>query len=505
MDEKWQVLIPESRLKERVKQLAEEISAEYKGKELTIVAILSGSLIFLGDLVKSLAVDVRTQVIKAASYGNGMRPQGEVTLETPANTGRPYGRGEIDVAGKEVLILDDIVDTGRTLEAVQKFLRNLGPKSLKTCALLSKPARRKVAVKIDFLGFEIEDKFVVGYGLDYAGKYRNLPFIAALEKESNVGRGESSVSSDGGPPEPARPSRGFTARGLYGQGRRPARAGALRPGTADGRRRTLLPLLIVLALLSFCGCAKDEERKLRLATTTSVENSGLLDAFLPEFERKFAVKVQVTAVGTGRALELARAGDSDVVIVHAPGAEQDFLKKGFGINRETICYNYFLILGPPSDPAGAEDAKTAQEAFLKIAESNALFISRGDNSGTHTREKKIWQTAGIKPEGHWYLETGQAMGPSLLIADEKRAYTLSDRATYLSYKNKLELVPHYSSPDEILYNPYSIIATNPAKHSGINYKDTLTLINWLTSEEGQRLITEYLLDKQVLFYPYEDS
>ena len=171
MEEEWQVLIPESRLKERVKGLAEEISTEYEGKELTIVAILSGSLIFLSDLLKSLALNVRTEVIKAASYGTGMRPQAEVTLET---------RREIDVVGKEVLILDDIVDTGRTLEAVQKFLRGLRPKSLKTCALLSKPARRQIAVDIDFLGFEIEDRFVVGYGLDYAGKYRNLPFIAAL-------------------------------------------------------------------------------------------------------------------------------------------------------------------------------------------------------------------------------------------------------------------------------------------------------------------------------------
>ena len=137
MNEKWQVLIPESRLKERVKELAEKISAEYKGKELTIVAILSGSLIFLSDLLKFLAVDAKIEVIKAASYGNGMRPQGEVALETP---------GEIDVAGQEVLILDDIVDTGRTLEAVQKFLRGLRPQSLKTCALLSKPARREVTL-----------------------------------------------------------------------------------------------------------------------------------------------------------------------------------------------------------------------------------------------------------------------------------------------------------------------------------------------------------------------
>jgi hypoxanthine phosphoribosyltransferase len=171
MEGNWQVVIPQSRLQERVKQLAEEISAAYQGKELTIVAILSGSLIFLGDLMKSLSLDVRIEVIKAASYGNGMRPQGEVRLETP---------GKIDSAGQDVLILDDIVDTGRTLEAVQKFLEVARPTSLRTCALLSKSARREAAVKIDFLGFEIEDRFVVGYGLDYAGKYRNLPFIAAL-------------------------------------------------------------------------------------------------------------------------------------------------------------------------------------------------------------------------------------------------------------------------------------------------------------------------------------
>ena len=260
-------------------------------------------------------------------------------------------------------------------------------------------------------------------------------------------------------------------------------------------------LLGVLMLCSFCGCAKDKERTLRLATTTSVENSGLLDKLLGEFERKFAVEVQVTAVGTGRALELATAGDSDVVIVHAPDAEEEFLRSGFGTNRETIAYNYFLILGPPSDPAAAGEAKTPQEAFLRIARNKALFISRGDNSGTHIREREIWQKAKSEPEGHLLLESGQAMGPSLLIADEKKAYTLSDRATYLGYKKKLELMPLYSGHDEILYNPYSIIATNPAKRKGINHKDALALINWLISEEGQRLIGEYRLDNEVLFHP----
>ena len=183
MHENWQVVIPEKRLKARVKELAEEISAYYRGKELTVVAILSGSLIFLGDLVKSLSLDVKIEVIKATSYGNGMRPQGEVRLETP---------GKMTAAGQDVLILDDIVDTGRTLEAVQKFLRARRPKSLKTCALLSKPARREVSVKVDFLGFEIEDRFVVGYGLDYAGKFRSLPFIAALPDPSLVIRHSSS-------------------------------------------------------------------------------------------------------------------------------------------------------------------------------------------------------------------------------------------------------------------------------------------------------------------------
>ena len=263
----------------------------------------------------------------------------------------------------------------------------------------------------------------------------------------------------------------------------------------------LLPLLIVLALLSHCDCAKDKERKLRLATTTSVENSGLLDTLLAEFEQEFAVLVQVTAVGTGRALELASAGDCDLVLVHAPEAEKEFIKTGFGTNREPLMFNYFLILGPPFDPAGVKEAKTSQEAFLKIAKHKALFISRGDNSGTHIREKKIWEEAGVKGERQWYLESGQAMGPTLLIADEKNAFTLSDLATYLSYKKKLELVPLYWQHDEILYNPYSIIATNPAKHKGINHKDALALINWLTSEEGQRLIGEYRFNNEALFHP----
>ncbi|KPJ58588.1 MAG: hypothetical protein AMS15_08080 [Planctomycetes bacterium DG_23] len=259
--------------------------------------------------------------------------------------------------------------------------------------------------------------------------------------------------------------------------------------------------LAILVLCSFCGCAKEEKRHLRLATTTSVENSGLLNVLLPEFEQRYGVKVQVVAVGTGRALELASAGDADAVLVHAPGAEEEFVNSGLGINRRTICFNYFLILGPPTDPAGAEDAETAQQVFLRIAESKSPFVSRGDNSGTHIKEKAIWHKAGLKPEGQWYLETGQGMGPSLLIADEKKAYILSDRGTYLSYKKKLELVPLYSGPDETLYNPYSIIATNPAKQASVNYEDALALINWLASDEGQSLIGEYRLDNQVLFHP----
>jgi tungstate transport system substrate-binding protein len=260
-------------------------------------------------------------------------------------------------------------------------------------------------------------------------------------------------------------------------------------------------LLGIWILCSFCGCAQEKERKLRLATTSSVENSGLLDTLLPEFERKYGVKVQVMAVGTGRALELASAGDADVVIVHAPEAEQKFLKSGFGINRKTLFFNYFLLLGPPSDPIGTKESQSAQAAFVKIAESESLFVSRGDNSGTHIKEQQIWQKAALKPKGPWYLETGQGMGPSLLIADEKKAYILSDRGTYLSYQKKLEIEPVYAGQDEILYNPYSIIATNPAKQASVNYDDALTLINWLASDEGQSLVGEYRLDNQVLFHP----
>lgn len=240
-----------------------------------------------------------------------------------------------------------------------------------------------------------------------------------------------------------------------------------------------------------------------MSTTTSTENSGLLDVLLPPFEKQFNVTVDVIAVGTGKALKLGENGDVDIVLVHARAAEDAFVAKGFGVNRRDVMYNDFVIVGPPKNPAKINQNDPARQAFQKIAESSSPFASRGDDSGTHKKEKQIWNQANITPAGTWYLETGQGMGQTLTIAHEKMAYSLTDRGTYTAYKDKIDLVILCQS-DQLLFNPYGIIAVNPTRHPHVKYTYALALIDWITSPNAQQIIAEFKNNGEVMFYPVRD-
>jgi tungstate transport system substrate-binding protein len=242
------------------------------------------------------------------------------------------------------------------------------------------------------------------------------------------------------------------------------------------------------------------QEHLRLATTTSTENSGLLGYLLPTFEKAFNLKVDVVAVGSGQALKLAENGDADVVLSHAPSLEEPFVASGFGVNRRGVMYNDFVIVGPPADPAGIKGMPSATAALKTLADKQATFLSRGDESGTHVKEKELWAAAGITPSGAWYRSAGVGMGQLLQMADETRGYTLTDRGTYLSRKQKGDLVILVEN-DTALFNPYSLIATNPARYPTAKYIAAMQLIAWMTSVEGQKQIASYQIDGKTLFVP----
>jgi len=231
--------------------------------------------------------------------------------------------------------------------------------------------------------------------------------------------------------------------------------------------------------------------RLILATTTSTQDSGLLDVILPDFRQQFGVDVDVIAVGTGQALQIGKDGNADVLLVHARAQEDAFMADGHGARREDVMYNDFVIVGPESDPAGIKGLATAAEAFKKIADSNATFISRGDNSGTHSKELAIWKQLDMEPSGAWYLSAGQGMGEVLTMTNEQQAYTLSDRATYLARtKQGLDLIVLVEK-DKILLNPYGIISVNPAKGPQINADLADKFVDWIISLPVQQMIAEY--------------
>jgi tungstate transport system substrate-binding protein len=257
--------------------------------------------------------------------------------------------------------------------------------------------------------------------------------------------------------------------------------------------------LLLLAVL--CTGAMAVEH-LKLSTTTSTDNSGLLAAILPAFEKQNNCKVDVIAVGTGKALKHAENGDVDVTLVHARSKEDKFVAAGFGVNRRDVMYNDFVIIGPAKDPAGLKGAKTVAEAMAKIAAAKAPFVSRGDDSGTHTMEKSLWKSAGVAPKGDWYIEAGRGMGEVITMANERQGYTLTDRATYIAYKDKIELPIVYQG-DENLFNPYGVIAVNPKRHPHVNYDLAMAFIAYLTSNEGQKAIADFKVKGQQLFFIYE--
>jgi tungstate transport system substrate-binding protein len=239
---------------------------------------------------------------------------------------------------------------------------------------------------------------------------------------------------------------------------------------------------------------------LRLATTTSTENSGLLGYLLPVFEKESGVPVHVIAVGTGKALRIARAGDVDVVMVHARPAEEKFVAAGHGVGRREIMYNDFVIVGPKDDPAKLSGSAGVADALRKTASSHSRFVSRGDDSGTHKKELALWELSGVAPAGEWYLEAGQGMGKVLQMASELGAYTMTDRGTWLAYRGNLELAILVQG-DPPLFNPYGVIAVNPQRHAHVNYGGATALIDWLSSPKAQAMIARYTIDGEVLFHP----
>ena len=258
--------------------------------------------------------------------------------------------------------------------------------------------------------------------------------------------------------------------------------------------------LVLFGFLLAAAAPALAQQAIRLSTTTSTENSGLLQYLLPKFEAKTNSKVKVISVGTGKALELAKNGDVDVTLVHARALEDKFVAEGHGVNRRDVMYNDFIIVGPDTDPAAVKGSRDVLAAMKKIAASGSKFISRGDNSGTDLMEKAYWKQVGTQPQGAAYLSAGLGMGEVLNMAAELRAYTLTDRATYITYRARTGLQIAVEG-DPKMFNPYGIIAVNPQKSKDLNYKGAMQLVEWITSSEGQGLIASFKVDGQQVFFP----
>jgi len=273
--------------------------------------------------------------------------------------------------------------------------------------------------------------------------------------------------------------------------------------------KTFLPLFISTFLFISPAFAKTstDNKTIKLATTTSTENSGLLKYLLPEFEKDTGYKVHTIAVGTGKALRMGRDGDVDVLLVHAKTAEEKFMSEGHGEERFVVMYNDFVIVGPKSDPAKLAETKTTNEALRKIALSKNIFISRGDDSGTHKKELSLWKATNVDIKanaGKWYREAGQGMGKVLQMAGEMGAYTMTDRGTWLAYASKSPLEITFEG-DSILFNPYGIIAVSSKKYPDLNTEGAHALMDWITSTRGQFLIGKFKVADKVLFTPNASS
>tara|TARA_B100001094_G_C18114707_1_gene763235 strand:- start:205 stop:1029 length:825 start_codon:yes stop_codon:yes gene_type:complete len=265
-----------------------------------------------------------------------------------------------------------------------------------------------------------------------------------------------------------------------------------------GFRATLIGIILIL-LPYHVGLA--ENKYITVASTTSTQNSGLFSAILPLFEKKTGIKVRIVAVGTGQALRIARQGDADVLFVHHKPSELQFVEQGFGVKRFEVMYNDFVIIGPKLDPAGIKGIKEVGLAFKTIAQLKNLFISRGDDSGTHKKELSIWAKLGFNPlkySGDWYQEVGAGMGATLNITAAKRGYTLSDRGTWISFKNKQELAILLSGGPKLL-NPYGLILINPEKHPHTKVYEGNKFIYWVMSQEGKNAINKYRVNNLQLF------
>lgn len=268
-------------------------------------------------------------------------------------------------------------------------------------------------------------------------------------------------------------------------------------------RKAVIISLFVMFAVSFAG--NGEAASLKMATTTSVEASGLLDVLLPAFEKDTGLTIHAIAVGTGKALKLAENGDVDLALVHAPELEKEFVENGFGVDRREIFRNDFVIAGPGNDPAGIKRVQgmDAGEVFRRIEAGELTFVSRGDRSGTHQKELGIWKQAQLIPVGRWYIETGQGMSATLNIANEKEGYCLVDRATFIAFQDKIDLAVTFEG-DPVLKNIYSVIAVNPERHPYAKYKRAKMFIEWVSSGEGKGLVSGFRRNGRQLFFAIEE-
>ncbi len=261
---------------------------------------------------------------------------------------------------------------------------------------------------------------------------------------------------------------------------------------------------LLVACIAFSGAVLAQERTITItvASTTSTEQSGLFGHLLPRFTASTGIDVKVVAVGTGQALDIGRRGDADVVFVHDKVAEEKFLAEGFGVKRFDVMYNDFVVIGPKADPAHIAGGKDVADALRKIAAVKAAFVSRGDRSGTHEAELRLWKVADVDlaaVKGDWYREIGQGMGAALNMASSSNAYLISDRGTWLAFKNRGDLAI-LTEGDRRLFNQYGVMLVNPAKHVGVKAKDGQAFVDWLISSEGQKTIADYKVGGEQLFF-----